>query len=290
MKLSVGWTDGHWQTEVLAKLLESAEPGAGGPRPCRQGGAVPRRPRCPLRTGCPVGAWPGPPSSGGRPGGGWQRLLSHSSGQAGPGTLVSCAGSPLSGPPCSWPSGAEAGGGQGGGFAEGTFSGTARLEDRPVRGPASGCRSPGGRGQPAVQGGLPAVHAARSWHRRGGCRLGVRPGCVVSLTRWSLLIIAAQEGCRRSHRPGGGVSSRLRTGLNGGSSEPQTRYLEADRRRLASGAFASVQATLSITSASPASEWAAVALSSTLPALFRQELGLCSRWLCWTPFSSYGLN
>ena len=165
---------------------------------------------------------------------------------------------------------------------------TARPEDCPARGPASGRRSAGGGGA--------ACGPRGSSCRARGLKLtsprrpqaGVRPGCVASLTQWSLLITAAQEGRRGSHRPGGGVPSRLRTGPSGGSFEPQTRHLEAGTRRLASEAFASVQATFFITSASPASELTAAALRCTLPALFRQELGLCSWWLCWTPFSSCG--
>lgn len=62
---------------------------------------------------------------------------------------------------------------------------------------------------------------------------------------------------------------------------------EAGIRHLVFEACASVKLThfyiRSITRASKLT-----ALMHTLPALFRQELGLCSLWFCWTPFSSYG--
>lgn len=55
---------GHWQAEVSAEPLESAEPGAGGPRPCRQGPAVPRRAPLPSEGGVPRGSLAGAPRGG----------------------------------------------------------------------------------------------------------------------------------------------------------------------------------------------------------------------------------
>lgn len=188
---------------------------------------------------------------------------------------VLCREPPL-GTPCSQPAGAEAGGGRGGGFAEGMFGGHSQAGRPSCTRPSvwtQVCRrrraACGPRGSSCRARGLKLTSPRRP-------QAGGPSGCVASLTRWSLLITAAQEGRRGSHRPRGGVPTRLRTGPSGGSSEPQTRHLEAGMRRLASEAFASVQATFSITSASPASELTAAALRCTLPALFRQELGLCS--------------
>lgn len=62
---------------------------------------------------------------------------------------------------------------------------------------------------------------------------------------------------------------------------------EAGIRHLIFEACASVKVThFYIRSITRASKLTAV--MHTLPALFRQELGLCSFWFCWTPFSSYG--
>lgn len=62
---------------------------------------------------------------------------------------------------------------------------------------------------------------------------------------------------------------------------------EAGIRHVVFEACASVKVThFYIRSITWASKLTAVIY--TLPALFRQELGLCSFWFCWTSFSSYG--
>ena len=143
---------------------------------------------------------------------------------------VLCREPPL-GTPCSRPAGAEAGGGRGGGFAEGMFGGHSQAGRPSCTRPSvwtQVCRrrraACGPRGSSCRARGLKLTSPRRP-------QAGGPPGCVASLTRWSLLITAAQEGRRGSHRPGGGVPTRLRTGPSDGSSEPQTRHLEAGMRR-----------------------------------------------------------
>ena len=102
---------------------------------------------------------------------------------------------------------------------------------------------------------------------------------VVSLVRSSLLIGLLGRGDSVSRGMGEAAPSALGTELGSTCSEWQTRHLEASTSHLVFEALVSVKvAHFCITT--PALELTAAAVRCLLPALFRQELGLCSFWLC----------